>query len=206
MFQNTNQMCVFLKHSDCTIGINWTRGILEERSIKKSPLVNVNSLRTGKSSSIIYKFGKSTNFLWAMASMSQSVSLYQRVNPIRSLLNHHKITIYSGKITIFLWFSYSGVPPLFSFSPPPWPVENGHAKPGPWKEGEKCQDPTRGSHQQLNVPSNMEGTKHFTYDKMVHCHLYMIQWFAYIKTTRGVYIYIIVLYMIYRLKTEDRTW
>ena len=37
MFQNTNQMCVFLKHSDCTIGINWTRGILEERSIKKIP-------------------------------------------------------------------------------------------------------------------------------------------------------------------------
>ena len=159
--------------------------------LKKSPLVNVNSLRTGKSSSIIYKFGKSTNFLWAMASMSQSVSLYQRVNPIRSLLNHHKITIYSGKITIFLWFSYSGVPPLFSFSPPPWPVENGHAKPGPWKEGEKCQDPTRGSHQQLKVPSNMEGTKHFTYDNMVHCHLYMIQWFAYIKTNRGVYIYIL---------------
>ena len=94
MFQATNQMCVFLKHSDCTIGINWTRGILEERSIKKKTLVNVNSLRTGKSSSIIYKFGKSTNFLWAMASMSQTVSLYQRVNPIRSLLNHHKITIF----------------------------------------------------------------------------------------------------------------
>jgi hypothetical protein len=27
----------------------------------------------------------------------------------------------------------------------------------------------------LKVPSNMEGTKHFTYDNMVHCHLYMIQ-------------------------------